>query len=477
MTSATCPAASRVAVLGERIGAGATRAGAPSWVLSQAAAAAISAAYLALRINGPAGPMAMLCAMLLTCAGCSSETLACAAFLLAPHVLGISVGAVGFPIPGTVIAVAIAAAILLSWPETRRRAMLRLNRPAAAWLVGAVSVLVLAYFLGPRNDYAADKLVGFALGTGLKTAGLLILIRGRKVGLMDLGIIAAVASVYYLSVVFYMTPALRPASILTPGGLRLAGTALAHGGVSSAGGRSVALLAGWSLVMMAGSAAAWKQARLGLARGCLWLAIAAAPILALNSSGHRAALAAVAGAALALACSKTGRNRWTVAIACCSVLLVGVIVAYAAASKSPLVGRVLNDRYSLAERVNRSANWSAAINRIGEHPLSGHGLGGYYIDYVRPERGDSAGRYPHNIFLELLVETGLLGTILIAGPPLAAALRARPNFLTWSGESLLPLVVYCFVLANVTEDLRSTGTLFAMCAVFWPAGRAGRPRP
>jgi len=477
MTPATCPAASRVAIPGERIRVGSTRSGAPPSVLPQVAAAAISAAYLALHINGPGGPVAMFCAVLLTCAGRSSETLACAAFLLAPHVLGISVEAVGFPIPGTVVAVAIAAGILLSWPETRLRAMFRVNRSAVAWLAVVVSVLMVAYLLGPRNEYAAAKLVGFAVEAGLKTAGLLILIRGRRVALMDVGIIAAVASIYYLSVVFCMTPALRPVSILTPGGLRLAGTALAHGGVSSDGGRSVAQLAGWSLVMMAGSAAAWKRVRLGFAQCCLWPAIAAAPILALNSSGHRAALAAVAGAALALAWSKTGRNRWTVAIACGSVLLVAVIVAYAAASKSPLLSRVLNDRYSWAERVNRSANWSAAINRMGEHPLLGNGLGGYYIDYARPERGDSAGRYPHNIFLELLVETGLLGTILIAGPPLGAALRARPNFLTWSGESLLPLVVYCFVLANVTEDLRSTGTLFAMCAVLWPGGRAGRPRP
>jgi O-antigen ligase len=418
----------------------------------------------------------MLCAMLLTCAGRSSETLACAAFLLAPHVLGISVEAIGLPIPGTVIAVAIAAAILLSWPASRRRAIFQVHRPAAAWLAAVVSVLVLAYFLGPRNDYAAGKLVGFALGAGLKTAGLLILIRSRRVALMDLGIIAAVACVYYLSVLFYMTPALRPVSILTPGGLRLAGTALTHGGVGFAGGRSVALLAGWSLVMMAGSAAACKRARIGFAHGCLLLSIAVAPILALNSSGHRAALAAVAAAALALACSKTGRTRWTVAIAGCSVLLVVAIVAYAAASKSPLLSRVLNDRHSLPERLNRSANWSAAAYRIDEHPLMGHGLGGYYIDYAGPVRGDAAGRYPHNIFLELLVETGLLGTIVIAGPPLLATLRARPNFLTWSGESLLPLVVYCFVLANVTEDLRSTSTLFAMCAVFWPAERVARPR-
>jgi O-antigen ligase len=477
MTSATCPAASHVASAWQRpssIRAVQWRVASPA--IPQALAAAISLGYLALHINGPVGPLAMLCALVLACAGRSSETLACAAFLLAPHVLGVSVEAVGLPIPGTVIAVAIAASILLSWPAPRLRAMFRVQRPAAAWLAAVVSVLALAYVLGPRNDYAVGKLVGFAVGTGLKTAGLFTLIRGRRVALMDLGIIAAVACVYYLSVLFYVTPALRPVGILTSGGLRLADTALTHGGVVSAGGRSVALLAGWSLVMLAGSAAACKRARIGFARGCLLLAIAVAPILALNSSGQRAALAAVAAAALALACSKTGRNRWTVAIAGCSVLLVAAIVAHAAASNSPLLSQVLNDRHSFSERLNRSANWTAAVYRIDERPLLGHGLGGYYIDYAGPMRGDVAGRYPHNLFLELLVETGLLGTVVIAGPPLLAALRARPSFLTWSRESLLPLVVYCFVLANVTEDLRSTSTLFAMCAAFWPAARVARPR-
>lgn len=430
----------------------------------------ISAVYLAVQPHGTIGPICMSMALVLAGFGCSSQTLTAASFLLAPLVLGIYFTTVGMPIPGTLAAVAAGTLCLLTWRKNYHREVLRLRDPAVIWMALVALVLGMAYFAGPQSAYAREKLTNFALGTALTTTAVLTLSRGRRVSLVDLGILASVASVCYMSVLFYMTPSVRPSNILTTGGVRLAGIVLTHGKGDYSGGRAIAQLAGWSLAMLVGSLARLRNVPRG--RTPVWLMTLAAlvSIIALNSAGQRAALVALVIAAIALAVSKAGRSRTTITIAVGAAMLLISIGIYGVISKNSLIDQAVGEKESLAERVNRAGVWSAAVTRISEKPLLGHGLGGYYMGI----RLDDLSLYPHNVFLELLVETGILGTILIVAPVVIAVSRRRPFgslFATTSGESLMPFALYCFIIANMTRDLRESSVLFGICMALWPGLR------
>ncbi len=112
--------------------------------------------------------------------------------------------------------------------------------------------------------------------------------------------------------------------------------------------------------------------------------------------------------------------------------------------------------YSAAERAHY---YGWAIESWHRHPIIGSGVGSFPILYDRPD----APFYPHNIFLELLAEQGVLGLALFLLVLLAAARQVRYRDL--ARDPLLLLVVLfalnTFVNAQVTADLPSNRMLFA----------------
>jgi len=454
---------------------GVSRGAATGPRLSQVAAVLIAALYLIFLPNGLIGPIATAAAVALACIGSSSPTLVAASLLLAPYVFRALLQLLNLPSFGTGIAAAIGVLLLMSWPAVRRREVFSLPGAAVAWLAVVGAVLLTAYFTGPQTEYALAKLTGFVLGTAAATVAGSVLIRARRTSLSDLAIIASVASICSLSVLFYMMPSVRPHSILTLGGVRLAGMA-SMPGEDFVGARPVTQLAGWSIAMILGTATTLKRTGTRFAQLFLMMSAALVSLVAVNSAGQRAALVALLLAAFAVAASRSGRNRTTIGVAGCAALLLVGLAADGMAHKNPLLNQIFNDRASTSDRINRSTNWTAAIRRISEEPLFGHGIGGYYIDGISLPGSEayaqnSFSTYPHNVFLELLVETGILGTLLIVGPVVMAGLRSRRGispFSMQSGESLLPLAVYCLCIANITYDLRGSSVVFGLCVALWP---------
>ncbi len=67
-----------------------------------------------------------------------------------------------------------------------------------------------------------------------------------------------------------------------------------------------------------------------------------------------------------------------------------------------------SDDYSIISRIEL---WKIAIDKIKEKPLLGYGMGGY--KYSISEPAVHIYKYPHNIFLEVQSEIGIIGTILL----------------------------------------------------------------
>lgn len=120
---------------------------------------------------------------------------------------------------------------------------------------------------------------------------------------------------------------------------------------------------------------------------------------------------------------------------------------------------------------DRVAIWKATLQMIKENPLLGIGTGSF--DYVY-EVKDVTYRYPHNIVLEVMVEQGILGTLIWVGFYLYSLILAFRGF--WrkpqaNGMYLLglALLVYGTVNAFLSGDITDNNYIFVAAGLIWSA--------
>jgi O-antigen ligase len=134
-----------------------------------------------------------------------------------------------------------------------------------------------------------------------------------------------------------------------------------------------------------------------------------------------------------------------------------------------------------ALRHERLSYWSNALTFWSQAPLLGNGIGSFSSLYV-PGGGEVAGTHPHNILLEILAETGLVGLALFTLLLLAAAQGARPARLREDPLYLCAWMLFASLLlirAMLSDDLAYQWELFlaiGLLSLSPPAGddAAGR---
>lgn len=102
------------------------------------------------------------------------------------------------------------------------------------------------------------------------------------------------------------------------------------------------------------------------------------------------------------------RKRWHL-MAVIYVLCGAVSIAFA--ENSAMVNRAIN-KYKMGMTVLGSARseiWALSLDGIYEKPIRGHGLG--YFKAASARQGKGYWKHPHNLFLEIWLELGLLGLL------------------------------------------------------------------
>ncbi|MEW9698216.1 O-antigen ligase family protein [Paenibacillus sp. SI8] len=123
-----------------------------------------------------------------------------------------------------------------------------------------------------------------------------------------------------------------------------------------------------------------------------------------------------------------------------------------------------NGGKSAAGRIDR---YATAIAMWSEHPVVGEGVGSFPIQY----NGLDTTGYPHNIFLEILSETGIVGLILFLALLLAALHRLFVDSIKlkiWLNSAHLCVLLgftYMFMNANVSGDLNENRVFFSFMAL------------
>ena len=150
-------------------------------------------------------------------------------------------------------------------------------------------------------------------------------------------------------------------------------------------------------------------------------ALAMLPLLAvaLLAAGSRGPVVAFLFGAIALIAltAASGRARRRLLLVSGGILVAAVVVPLVVPSAS--IGRSLSTLLGSSSGLSsngRSALWAQAYTGFGQHALLGVGTGGFAS--LNP-----AQTYPHNLFLEMGVEVGVVGLLLVVG--IIASLTTR----------------------------------------------------
>jgi hypothetical protein len=333
-------------------------------------------------------------------------------------------------------------------------------KQAIIWLILVILVLSLSYFSGPRTEYSYDKYITFIYKTIITVIALAYLLTNAQVNMWQLGTLGIISGISYISITVYLNHYFFSTSDIFRLGMMKEISRTMNIRLSI---NTIAILICLGIIFVLCDIARFKQNNLFTV-----LPLIIGYVLLIYIGQRLFIILPVLVTILLLYCKP--KNKGSIKLlSIAMILFLAAIVIFALSEDISFITAIIEPGKSIGERFNRAINWESAINRIKEKPLLGHGLGGYYVDgYSLPGEGT----YAHNLFLELLSETGILGTIVIILPVLSMFKRYGTNlfqFKTVNGGAFFPLFLYAFLHSMVSHDLTQSFFLFGALAVIWAA--------
>jgi len=373
------------------------------------------------------------------------ESLAVYMLLFGIKTFGMATLVFGYPGVGGKAALVVGFSILFFFGDFRKSLI---NLSSVFIYFMWLSILLFFFYLnGPRTEYSMTKLIATLIYGIVLLISFYYLLNKRNIDWYQLGQLGILSAFVCLAACVIISPYTKPDSLLDLGVMRLASEADKDifqirnllGGIA---------LLGFALLYT--SKTDRLIPRLSLIELCIY-AFTAFVILAW--SGSRLTLfTAVILIPTILLSRPTYKRQFRVLVS----LLIGIsvlILAYGFLQQPKFLTLLTDTNRPFVSRINREINWMAGYRRFIEKPVYGHGLGGYYIEgYSYPGEGT----YAHNLVLELLGETGIVGTALILGPLFFWRRVLRTNLLkkrSQNGNVVFPLLLVLFLQAMISYDL------------------------
>jgi len=375
-------------------------------------------------------------------------------FLFGMKTMGLLGIVLGYPGTGGKIACITGAIIFLSTKKITEN-LKRLNAHFL-YLLWIAAVLYLSYLLGPQTSYSREKLIMTIFNGIVLLIGYYYLINSTSADWYHIGQLGVISALLCLGIWVVQYPEVRPFGLIDIGAMRIAMESNRDILELRNNVSGMALL-GFVLIYSSSPDAFLSF----LTRVSLYLYILAAFIIMSWSGARLPFIIAVTASILILFTRPRYLKRYVV-ISSLLIITSVFVVLYGVSRQIPFISMVTDKSLAVSYRLNRDINWAAGYRRFIEKPILGHGLGGYYIEgYSSPGEGT----YAHNLFLELLSETGVFGTAILYIPVFLGKVRKTLSFKmrAENGAVVFPLLCFAFLQAMISFDLRTSIGLFSIC--------------
>jgi len=330
--------------------------------------------------------------------------------------------------------------------------------PPMIWLLLVSIVLTVFYGLGPLTEYSNWKLIHYHKSLIIGGVAFIWLMSNKGCDLWQIGILLVVAVIIVYASDIYFYPAVAPDNIFSPAGTRTNARIFGFFEEVSFFKRTGMLASMGAVCMLCSIGSITLSTR----RAVIFILFFLASMLILSSTGQRLFIinVLIAGGTI-LFCKPKNKGFFIFLVALLAFSIAGIVTAEINSNISA-IDQVLQHDAAIVERMNRGM-WYDVIAIIEKQPMLGYGLGGFLPDLGRG--------YAHNLILELLVETGIVGTAMVTIPVLCffyiPKTRAILMIRSANNQILFPLLVTLFTYTMISGDLVTSAPFFAMSAVFW----------
>ena len=393
-------------------------------------------------------------------AGSSFATIGVFCFLFGVSVLGYVANTFGYFGFGGDVIVVIGLLLLLSRFNLHTAI---LKSPAGLLLIAwGVLVLLFFYFTGPQNAYSLALLVGYLRTVFLTFIAFLIIFSDKSVNWTQLGLLGIISALIYLAAAGRVVPDILPSNIFDIGRIRLSAQEMEETGLHP---HRLALLAclGFMFIFSRNASKPKNFKDIIILGVTMFMTV-----VVIGWSGARQGLFLLAlGCVSILLCKIEGKfKRYRVPIVAVG-LLIFAFMAIGIAKNVAIYSSLFDPNKSIVARLNRTMVFEQAFSQIAEEPLLGHGLGGYRYTAKYQRSMKRTREYAHNVFLDLLVQTGLIGTALFFAPllliPNYRRRFGRMRYLIM-GNVILPIFVVLLFKNMISGQLFSLGIFIGLIA-------------
>lgn len=323
---------------------------------------------------------------------------------------------------------------------------LPINKKSLIYLFVTFFLFLIYYLLGPRSDYSTTKIINIVQLGIMYFIAYFVLDKSEDIRIKDISILLMLTSVFLISYAVEKY-GLYPTSFFDFNWLR-------QGLMNYAWSTKEDLLIDYQEVGMDATYAATLVYSLKKQPKGTYLYIALAFYLTLVSGARQSLAAFIAVFFCRNIFYNDVKNGKKILVYIFMIVLIYVVYTLLKSSNITAVAKTLEEGDEI-----RTLIWLTAIKVFLDNPIFGVGLGGYALNPL----GD---KYPHNFFLEVLAELGIVGfiSLLLLVVSYLKFQKIKFNHCTRSEMFYFLSLLALFIRIMISADFSLSISVF--CAIY-----------
>ena len=348
--------------------------------------------------------------------------------------------------------VTIVLGVILLWKEIF--SSLQKNLHSYVFLLIFLLFFVFEFFIGPRTDYAVDKITRILVRAPIWTMAFFVYVYTNKISNKRMATLFALLAIFYLSQAFEIY-GIHPTSFSDVTFFRVQAEILGRNelGTMAVSWHTMGFLALAPILFILSDSTVTRNK-------FIWALFLLCSFLAIISGARQVIVCLIILALLRYFMSKgdifTTTNFFKI------VLLGGCIYITTLVAENYIMMQTLGDKEKIAVTLNRDTETPYQVMAIS--PITGIGFGGYPL-YANKD-------YPHNFIIELICEVGIVGLLFLLFLIFLFIItnnnRKYSRYTTRGGAFLFLFLALRFLISLISGDAGSSVSFICVLLTFVP---------